>query len=209
MATAKAWCRVPLNLFLYFSYVITIALYATGFAAYAVTFIDLRTKVWAVGVVLAFTAINFLGARTMGRAESAIVIIKIGILVMFIAAAFIALPDRGLTPVYRQPPGQVLWRSLPERGCSSSGYEGFGLITNAAANMANPRRELPRAIYGSVGLVIIIYVLVATGVVTNVPLDVLERSFGDSALAVAAKPSLDKRGFDWSRLPPCSQRHRP
>jgi amino acid transporter len=74
------------------------------------------------------------------------------------------------------------------------GYEGFGLITNAAANMANPKRELPRAIYGSVGLVIIIYVLVASGVVTNVPLDVL-KGLGDSALAVAAKPSLGQAGF--------------
>ena len=56
-----------LNLFQYFSYIITIALYATGFAAYAMTFIALPGKVWAVGVVLAFTAINFLGSRIMGR----------------------------------------------------------------------------------------------------------------------------------------------
>ena len=53
-----------LNLFQYFSYIITIALYATGFAAYAMTFIHLPSKVWAVGVVLAFTAINFLGSRS-------------------------------------------------------------------------------------------------------------------------------------------------
>jgi amino acid transporter len=40
----------------------------------------------------------------------------------------------------------------------------------------------------------VIYVLVATGVVTNVPLDVL-RKLGDSALAVAARPSLGQLGF--------------
>ena len=74
------------------------------------------------------------------------------------------------------------------------GYEGFGLITNAAANMADPKRELPRALYGSVAIVSVIYVLVASGVVTNVPLNVL-KGLGDSALAVAAKPSLGQAGF--------------
>ncbi len=41
---------------------------------------------------------------------------------------------------------------------------------------------------------IVIYILVAIGVVTNVPLDVL-RGLGDSALAVAARPSLGETGF--------------
>ena len=182
-----------LNLFQYFSYIITIALYATGFAAYAVTFIALPVKVWAVGVVLAFTAINFLGARIMGRAESVIVIIKVAILVVFIAAAFIALPAGGsarLSPATWPGPLAIFTGAA----VLFVGYEGFGLITNAAANMAKPRRELPRALYGSVAIVSVLYVLVAGGVVTNVPLDVL-RGLGDSALAVAAKPSLGQAGF--------------
>ena len=182
-----------LNLFQYFSYIITIALYATGFAAYAVTFIHLPLKVWAVGVVLAFTAVNFLGNRTMGRAESVIVIIKVAILIVFIVAAFVALPRNGfarLSPTTWPGPVAIITGA----GVLFVGYEGFGLITNAAANMAKPRRELPRAIYGAVAVVIVIYVLVASGVVTNVPLNVL-KGLGDSALAVAARPSLGQAGF--------------
>ena len=173
-----------LSLFQYFSYIITIALYATGFAAYAGTFVHLPSKVWAVGVVLAFTAINFLGSRTMGRAESVIVIIKVAILIVFVAAAFIALPRGGvarLSPTAWPGPLAIFTGA----GVLFVGYEGFGLITNAAANMASPKRELGRAIYGSVAIAIVIYVLVATGVVTNVPLNVL-KGLGDSALAVAA-----------------------
>jgi amino acid transporter len=60
--------------------------------------------------------------------------------------------------------------------------------------MAKPKRELPRAIYGSVAIAIVIYLLVASGVVTNVPLEVL-KGLGNSALAVAAKPSLGQAGF--------------
>ena len=124
-----------LSLFQYFSFIITIALYATGFAAYAGTFISLPSKVWAVGVVLAFTLINFLGTRTMGRAESIIVIIKLTILVIFIVAAFVALPGRGLdrlSPATWPGPLAV----LSGAAVLFVGYEGFGLITNAAANMA-------------------------------------------------------------------------
>jgi amino acid transporter len=182
-----------LNLFQYFSYVITIALYATGFAVYAATFIHLPSKVWAVGVVLAFTAINFLGSRLMGRAESVIVIIKVAILIVFIVAAFMASTGKGvarLSPASWPGPLAIFTGA----GVLFVGYEGFGLITNAAANMAKPKRELPRAIYGSVAMVIVIYLLVASGVVTNVPLDVL-KGLGNSALAVAAKPSLGQAGF--------------
>jgi amino acid transporter len=182
-----------LSLFQYFSYIITIALYATGFAAYAATFIDLPSKVWAVGVVLAFTAINFLGSRTMGRAESVIVIIKVAILIVFIAAAFTALPGDGVSRVSPSAwPGPLA--IFTGAGVLFVGYEGFGLITNAAANMASPKRELAGAIYGSVAIAIVIYMLVATGVVTNVPLNVL-KGLGDSALAVAARPSLGQAGF--------------
>jgi amino acid transporter len=182
-----------LNLFQYFSYIITIALYATGFAAYAATFVHLPSKVWAVGVVLAFTGINFLGSRLMGGAESVIVIIKVAILVVFIVAAFMASTGKGvarLSPVSWPGPLAIFTGA----GVLFVGYEGFGLITNAAANMAKPKRELPRAIYGSVAVVIVIYLLVASSVVTNVPLDVL-KGLGNSALAVAAKPSLGQAGF--------------
>ena len=182
-----------LNVFQYFSYIISIALYAAGFAAYAVTFIALPSKLWAVGVVVAFTAINFLGARVMGRAESVIVIIKVAILVVFVVAALIALPRNGfarLSPATWPGPLAIVTGA----GVLFVGYEGFGLITNAAANMAKPRRELPRALYGSVAIVSVIYVLVACGVVSNVPLNVL-KGLGDSALAVAARPSLGQVGF--------------
>jgi amino acid transporter len=182
-----------LSLFQYFSFIITIALYATGFAVYASTFIHLPLKVWAVIVVLVFTTINFLGSRMMGRAETVIVIIKLTILALFIVAAFAALTGKGVSRL-----SPTAWPGLLDiitgAGLLFVGYEGFGLITNAAANMAQPKRELPRAIYGSVAIVIVIYLLVSVGVVTNVPLGVL-KGLGDSALAVAAKPSLGQVGF--------------
>jgi len=74
------------------------------------------------------------------------------------------------------------------------GYEGFGLITNAAGEMTSPRRELPRAIYLIVGIVMVIYVLVAVVMTGNLSISAL-RAAEDSALVEAARPFLGQFGF--------------
>src|SRR5262249_60964973 len=74
------------------------------------------------------------------------------------------------------------------------GYEGFGLITNAAPDMRNPRKLLPRALYTSVILVMAIYLAVSITVSGNLSDYEIERA-RDYALAEAAKPSLGQFGF--------------
>src|SRR5947209_14697195 len=64
-----------LNIFQYFAYIIAIALYARGFAGYALTFFPSSMPGWveealAVGIIVFFTLVNFLGSRVMGRAET-------------------------------------------------------------------------------------------------------------------------------------------
>ena len=184
-----------LNIFQYFAYIIAIALYAHGFAGYAMTFFPNDTPGWieealAVGIVVLFTLVNFLGSRIMGRAETVIVAIKVGVLVLFIAAGiFFVEPDR-LAPSGWGEPQNLLFGA----GVLFIGYEGFGLITNAAGEMTNPRRELPRAIYLAIGIVIAIYVLVAVVVIGNLSLPALKAA-EDSALAEAARPFLGQFGF--------------
>ena len=179
------------NVFMYFSYVIAIALYARGFAGYATAFWDLPEEYFAVGIVVAFTVVNFVGSRLMGRVESMIVSIKVVILVIFIVSAFVALQDPGrLSPEHWSSPPDILFGA----GVLFVGYEGFGLITNAAGNMTHVRRELPRAVYWAIGIVIAIYVLVSLGVIANLPLTELDK-LGDDALAEAAKPALGQVGF--------------
>lgn len=179
------------NVFMYVSYVIAIALYAQGFAGYATTFWDIPADVYAVGIIVVFTAINFIGSRLMGRVESMIVSIKVVILGVFIVSAAIAIqePSR-LSPEHWSAPPQILFGA----GVLFVGYEGFGLITNAAGNMRNVKRELPRAVYSAVAIVIVIYVLVSLGVIVNLPLAELD-GLGDAALAVAAEPALGQFGF--------------
>ncbi len=181
------------NVFQYLAFVISIALYATGFAAYAQGFWDIPSQFYAIGVVLLFTLINFVGSRLMGRAESTIVIIKVTILIIFVIAAFVTF-----TPQSRENLSPSNWTGavamIVGAGVLFVGYEGFGLITNAAANMKNPIKEVPRAIWISLAIVVVIYLAVSIGVVGQVPLTQL-KTLGDSALAVAAEPALGQFGF--------------
>ena len=78
------------------------------------------------------------------------------------------------------------------------GYEGFGLITNAAGDMRDPRRMLPRALYTAVILVIVLYLAVSVTVTGNLSNAEIERA-KDYAMAEAAKPFLGEIGFRLDR----------
>ena len=67
-----------MNLFMWIGYIISIALYAQGFAAYFMTFFTTAShpqlsRCIAIGIVLLFTALNMLGARSVGKVELFIV----------------------------------------------------------------------------------------------------------------------------------------
>ncbi len=157
-----------LNLFMWAGYIISLALYATAFGSYAATFFTtapspLLLKSLAVGSVLALTLLNAFGARMMGRGETFIVAVKLAILVLFAAVGLFFIDPGNLSPVLWPETASILFGA----GVLFIGYEGFGLVTNAAADMRNPRVMLPRALYTAVILVIVLYLVVAVTVTGN------------------------------------------
>ena len=73
-------------------------------------------------------------------------------------------------------------------------YEGFGLIANTAQDIKDPQKNLVRAFYISVFLVIIIYLLVTVAVLGNLDINVIIES-EEYVIAKAAEPFLGKTGF--------------
>jgi len=184
-----------LNLFMWAAYIISLALYASAFGSYAATFFGtapsyLLLKSLAVGSVIALMLINAFGARLMGRSEAVIVAVKVAILVLFAAVGLWFIRPGYLSPDLWPEGRSILFGA----GVLFIGYEGFGLVTNAAANMRNPRRMLPRALYTSVVIVIIIYLAVALTVTGTLSGFEIEQA-RDYALAAAAKPFLGEFGF--------------
>ncbi|HXQ57842.1 MAG TPA: amino acid transporter, partial [Actinomycetes bacterium] len=66
-------------------------------------------------------------------------------------------------------------------------FLGFGVVTFTAKDLADPSRQLPRAIYLALGIATTIYVAVALGVFGTLTVDEVVSS-GGTALAVAAEP---------------------
>ena len=184
-----------LNLFMWAGYIISLALYATAFGGYAATFVTttpspLLLKSLAVACVVLLTVVNALGAKFMGRSETVIVAVKVAILVLFAGVGLWFIRPGYLSPELWPETNSILFGA----GVLFIGYEGFGLITNAAADMRNPRQMLPRALYTSVILVIILYLAVSLTVTGNLSDYEIERA-KDYALAEAAKPFLGELGF--------------
>src|SRR5215467_4026755 len=183
------------NLFMWAGYIISLALYATAFGGYAATFVTttpspVLLKSLAIAAVVVLALINALGAGLMGRWETVIVAVKLAILVLFAAVGLWFIRPGYLSPELWPETSSILFGA----GVLFIGYEGFGLVTNAAVDMRDPRRLLPRALYTSVLLVIALYLAVSLTVTGNLSDYEIERA-KDYALAEAAKPFLGQFGF--------------
>ncbi len=184
-----------INIYMWIGYIIALALYAHGFAGYFATFFPQYTsplfgKAAAAGIVILFTAINFIGAGMVGRSETFIVAVKLVILLLFSVVGMFFIHPAYLSPSDWPHLSGIMFGA----GVLFIGYEGFGLITNAAEDMADPKKLLPRALYMSVFGVIIIYILVSVAVLGNLHINEIVGA-KDYALAQAAKPFLGMLGF--------------
>jgi len=181
-----------LNVLLLASYVVMIALYAYAFGSYGAGAAGgslLLKHLLSALVIAAFVLVNALGALVSGRVEDALVLFKLGVLIL-VAGAGLGLvdwsrfsPSNWPHPLNLVAGGMIIFLA----------YEGFELIANAAQDVEDPR-ILPRAFYAAVLTVIAVYVLVAVvagGVLS--PQQVAK--YRDYALAVAAEPSLGEAGF--------------
>ncbi len=182
------------NILLWFGYVFALALYAKAFGAYLSTFFHNPPWYWqnifATGIVILFTGINFLGAKVVGRSELIIVASNVGILLLFAAAGLFFLKPALLSPA-RWPHMNKMFFAA---GVVFLTYEGFGLVTNTAEDMENPQKTLPKALYISVALVILLYVSVSLTVVGNLPVPRIVES-SDYAAAAAAQAFMGPWGL--------------
>jgi len=183
--------------FLYwFSFVVSISLFAKAFAYYGLALFHLPTQPLFVSLVEAsiiafFTVLNFFGAKAVGKVEFYIVLLKVSILLTFIVLGIWTIHPEWIKP--NLTPGE-LRNTLYAVSILFLTYMGFGIITNASEDMEEPKKNVPRAIYLSLFLVMLIYIGVAVVAIGNLPLNELLKA-KEYALAEAAKPFLGNLGF--------------
>ncbi len=73
-------------------------------------------------------------------------------------------------------------------------YAGFGVVTNSAGDMRDPAKELPRAMFLALGLVIVVYILVSSVVVMTLSLPAMDAGQGH-VLSGPGRQILGRVGF--------------
>ena len=185
-----------LSILMWLTYVISIALFVKGFAGYLLPFIHVKSTPLTVAlvevvVISFFTALNFFGSKAVGKAEFYIVLIKLSILLVFIVGGFMTINWQMVKPSFDASHTNGLLNASIIFFLS---YMGFGLITNASENIKDPDKNVPRAIYISILVVMFFYVSIALVTIGNLPLpDIVKAQ--ENALAIAAKPFLGNFGF--------------
>lgn len=184
-----------INIMLWIGYIFALALYAQAFGSYAVTFFPKGSSaVWpnilGTVIVLIFTLVEFIGTKAVATFESINETIKIIILISFAIFGYFSIKPELLS--FHTWPGNS--NILFAAALIFIAYEGFGLITNTAGDMENPQKTLPRALYLSVFIVILIYVSVSMNVVGHLSIAEIIAA-KDYALAQAAVPFLGRIGF--------------
>jgi amino acid transporter len=148
------------------------------------------TKVFASVMVVAASALTARGAHVLDRVQSIIVVALLIVFAVFIVATFSDLNRHLLSPSG--------YPSLPHIISSIAltffAYLGFAVISFAAGDIPRPERNLPRAMYGALGITSVLYVAIALGVFGTLTVSKVI-DYGPTAIAEAARPSLGEAGF--------------
>jgi hypothetical protein len=183
------------NLMLWLSYLVTISLYATAFASYGATFFKEPAPFWlehtliTVAIILPML-INLVSASFVSRSETLFVVIKVALLLLIIATGVFFVDTERLSPSHWEAPMAIVTAGM----IIFVAYEGFELIANAAEDIIDPQKNLPRAFYAAVLFVVFLYVMISVVTVGVVSEDRLMQA-KDYALAIAAQPALGHIGF--------------
>lgn len=125
----------------------------------------------AVFIVLAVTTLLVVGIRESANVNTAIVFVKVGVVVAFILAGIRYVRTENWTPFIPENTGvagEFGWSGiLTGAGVIFFAYIGFDAVSTAAQEARNPQRDLPRGILGSLVICTILYIAVA-GVLTGI-----------------------------------------
>ena len=181
-----AWLLLTVN-------AIITAMVAVSFGSYASDAVADNAdwvKPFAVLILLVMAALNILGSHVVARAQTVVVVVVVGILIVFSIATLSNL-DVDLLAFSGYPPLRDIVSSV---ALTFFAFLGFGVITFTAKDLADPNRQLPKAIYLALGIATVVYVAVALGVFGTLTVDEVIDS-GGTALAVAAEPVLGAAGY--------------
>jgi amino acid transporter/nucleotide-binding universal stress UspA family protein len=158
----------------WFAHAVACSLYALGFGAYFEHVLGEFSlvmphwgffspqKILAALVAILFAYVNFRGASETGKIGNLVTITKIIILFIFIGFGLELILRQGdwratFSPFMPHGVGGV----FKAMGLTFIAFQGFEVIAQSSEEIKNPRRNIPRAVFLSLIIVVPIYILVA------------------------------------------------
>jgi amino acid transporter len=184
-----------LNVFQFLGWIMSMALYCAGFAGYLRALLPWETPPWSgkvigIGLIVVVVLINSVGSKLVGRSELFVVTIELAILAVFVVFGLMKAEPSRLTDG-----GDPHWLGiLFAAGLLYVTYEGFGVVTNSAGDMRNPAKELPRAMFTALAIVIVVYVVISSIVVMTLSLPTMDANQGH-VLSEAGAAAMGHVGF--------------
>ncbi len=190
----------------WFAHAVAGSLYAMGFGAYFVLVLnafnfslfglhgEMLNKFITVVIILIFIAINYKGVSETGLAGNIVTVAKVLILFIFIISGIWAIVSH---PVFFQKFQNFSPKGFPgilsAMGLTFIAFEGYEIIVQAGEEVKNPRKNIPKAVFYSLAIVVPIYIFVAFAAIgavtpdTNIPTYVWLGIHAELGLVEAAK----------------------
>ncbi len=158
----------------WFGHSVACSLYALGFGHYTADLLNriglhpafVETEVLAIAIAVAitvlFTYINLQGVSETGRVGNILTLTKIAILVVFVGFGLWSMLRQGdwtsrFQPFFPTGLGGVVMAA----GLTTIAFQGYEIIAQCGEEICEPKRNLPRATFAAIGVVVIIYLGVA------------------------------------------------
>jgi len=158
----------------WFAHAVACSLYALGFGAYcrlvlaaagvqAASWAGLTLEQWlAIVACTAFAYINYRGAAETGKAGNVVTVAKIAVIGVFVAAGLAVMAARTGWRASFEPFFQNGWGGVfAAMGLTFIAFEGYEIIAQTSEEVEDPKRNVPRATFLSLLIVVPIYLLVA------------------------------------------------
>lgn len=156
----------------WFAHSIAGSLYAVAFGAFIGHFLKTMEivgdigdfsleKLFALIAIIIFTYVNIRGSSDTGKVGNAITLSQLAIITILITSGVLAMaftnPDWSENFVDFFPAGTI--GLVMAMGLTFIAFEGYEIIAQAGEEIKNPKRNIPRAILISLGIVVTLYIV--------------------------------------------------
>ncbi|MBU1913766.1 MAG: amino acid permease [Thermoplasmatota archaeon] len=133
---------------------------------------DLMIKLFAAFAIMFFLAINYSGVGATGKMGDTVTIIQVLIIAFFVAFAVLyALDTKGIHVMDNFEPIIPADKKLTDvflvMGFTFIAFEGYEIIVQCGEEVKDPRKNIPKAIFISVGIAALLYISVAFACISN------------------------------------------